>query len=514
MGLMNTEQIIAKLQQQAGVLRNDGVSVSRYLSELSYLIFLKMVDEQGLDVIPLGYQWSDLLKLDGVKLLDFYRKLLMELGREEITISKEEYNSYLTDGNTKVGKKTEGDTEKYFIVNDDSLLKKIFKDASTSITSPKNLKNIINVLEDVDWFSEDRESLGDMYEGLLEKNGEDSKSGAGQYFTPRAVIDAIIMVMKPQVGQKLLDPAAGTFGFMVAANKYIRENNELTSLPADIYDFQISKAFSGMELVGETYRLALMNALLHNIQPENLKLGNSLSENGEWMRDFDMVLTNPPFGIGNEPATRTDVTYNSSNKQLNFLQIIYKSLKKDGKASAAVVIPDGVLSGNVNQGPLIRKDLLNKTNLHTILRLPTGIFYKPGVKTYVLFFTRGESDYNNTKETWVYDLRSLNHFTPKQNKLTFEDFSEFIKLYKDGDLSKRSETYSLENPNGRWRKYTIDEILATDDINLDLHWIREEEEIRTPEEIMEEYEAERAEIDAEIDSLLVDIRVLLNGGVV
>ncbi|HDR4867129.1 TPA: N-6 DNA methylase [Bacillus cereus] len=506
---MTSDTIISKLWSQAGVLRNDGVGYNEYLSELTYLVFLKMVEEQDLNnQIPVGYRWLDLSSLDGTQLLSFYEQLLSDLGKSRIEISEENYRKLLNNGETEVIEVEENGVSTYYINNKNELLKKIFRRAKTSITVPKNLKTIINAIDAIDWFSEDRENLGDMYEGLLEKNAEDTKSGAGQYFTPRVVIDAIVEVIKPQLGEKLLDPASGTFGFMVAANKFLREHNDYHKLNDESFEFQKSHAFSGMELVNDTYRLALMNALLHDIDPIDLHMGNSLSENGMWMKNFDVVLTNPPFGVANERATRTDVTFETSNKQLNFLQVIYNSLKKDGKARAAVVIPDGVLSGT-GIGAEIRRDLLNKTNLHTVLRLPTGIFYKPGVKTYVLFFTRGETDYNNTSEVWYYDLRALNHFTPKQNKLRYSDFKEFIKLYEGDEKGVRQETYAEDNPIGRWRKYTIEEILEDEDVSLDLHWIREEEEIRDIAEIIEEYETERAEIDLQINKLLEEIHEIL-----
>ncbi|WP_273127563.1 N-6 DNA methylase [Bacillus weihaiensis] len=506
---MTSDTIIAKLWSQANVLRNDGVGYNEYLSELTYLVFLKMVEEQDLNnQIPVGYRWSDLSSLDGTRLLDFYEQLLIDLGKDRIDISEEQYKEHINNGVADVIQEKEDDVSNFYIINKNELLKKIFHRAKTAITEPKNLKTIINAIDGIDWFSEDRENLGDMYEGLLEKNAEDTKSGAGQYFTPRAVIDAIVKVIKPQLGETLLDPAAGTFGFMVAANKYLRQHNDYHKLSDKEFEFQKSQAFSGMELVNDTYRLALMNALLHDIDPKDLRVGNSLSENGMWMKNFDIVLTNPPFGIANERATRSDVTFETSNKQLNFLQIIYNSLKKDGKARAAVVIPDGVLSGS-GVGAEIRRDLLNKTNLHTVLRLPTGIFYKPGVKTYVLFFTRGETDYNNTQEVWYYDLRSLNHFTPKRDKLKFEDFIEFIELYQNGNLNARKETYSKENPNGRWRKFRINEILEKEDVSLDLHWIREEEEIRDIEDILQEYEVERVELDSQINEILKEVRKIM-----
>ena len=280
-------------------------------------------------------------------------------------------------------------------------------------------------------------------------------------------------LVKPQPGERCNDPACGTFGFMISASQYVRsQTDDFFDLDADTAKFEREEAFTGCELVHDTHRLALMNAMLHDIDGK-ITLGDTLSSVGMSMKDYDVVLTNPPFGTkkGGERATRDDFTFPTSNKQLNFLQHIYRSLKTNGKARAAVVLPDKVLFAD-GDGERIRLDLMDKCNLHTILRLPTGIFYAQGVKTNVLFFTRGKTDKHNTKEVWIYDLRNDMPSFGKTNPLKSEHFDDFVECYADGDLSKRKETYSEENPNGRWRKFTIEDILARDKTSLDITWMK------------------------------------------
>ena len=403
-----------------------------------------MAKETGAESqIPEVYRWDNLTSKSGIELKKFYRELLVHLGEE------------------CAGR-----------------VREIYQGASTNIDEPKNLEKIITTIDSLDWFSAKEEGLGNLYEGLLEKNANEKKSGAGQYFTPRVLIDVMTDLVKPQPGERCNDPACGTFGFMISASQYVRsQTDDFFDLDADMAKFEREEAFTGCELVHDTHRLALMNAMLHDIEGEII-LGDTLSSVGTRMRDYDVVLTNPPFGTkkGGERATRDDFTFPTSNKQLNFLQHIYRSLKADGKARAAVVLPDNVLFAD-GDGERIRIDLMNKCNLHTILRLPTGIFYAQGVKTNVLFFTRGKTEKQNTKEVWIYDLRSDMPSFGKKNPLKSEHFDEFIKCYADGDLSKRKETYSEENPNGRWRKFTVEEILARDKASLDITWMKAESSI-------------------------------------
>lgn len=280
-------------------------------------------------------------------------------------------------------------------------------------------------------------------------------------------------LIAPQAGERCNDPACGTFGFMIAADQYVKNNtDDLFDLSVDEQEFQRTQAFTGCELVHDTHRLALMNAMLHDIGGA-IYLGDTLSNYGKQMKGYDVVLTNPPFGTkkGGERATRDDLTFPTSNKQLNFLQHIYRSLNQSGHARAAVVLPDNVLFAD-GDGEKIRRDLMEKCNLHTILRLPTGIFYAQGVKTNVLFFTRGTADKGNTKEVWIYDLRSEMPSFGKTNPLKESHFDEFVECYHAEDISARQETWSEENPNGRWRRYSYDDILERDKTSLDISWIK------------------------------------------
>lgn len=436
---MTTQEIVSKLWNLCNVLRDDGITYHQYVTELTYILFLKMAKETGAEAqIPEAYRWDNLTSKSGIELKKFYKELLTHLG-EECT----------------------------------GRVREIYQGASTNIDEPKNLEKIITTIDGLDWFSAREEGLGNLYEGLLEKNANEKKSGAGQYFTPRVLIDVMTKLVKPQPGERCNDPACGTFGFMISASQYVRsQTDDFFDLDADTAKFEREEAFTGCELVHDTHRLALMNAMLHDIEGK-ITLGDTLSNAGMGMKDYDVVLTNPPFGTkkGGERATRDDFTFPTSNKQLNFLQHIYRSLKANGKARAAVVLPDNVLFAD-GDGERIRLDLMDKCNLHTILRLPTGIFYAQGVKTNVLFFTRGKTDKHNTKEVWIYDLRNDMPSFGKTNPLKSEHFDDFVKCYADSDLSKRKETYSEENSNGRWRKFTIEDILARDKTSLDITWMK------------------------------------------
>ena len=338
----------------------------------------------------------------------------------------------------------------------------------------------------------------------MEKNANEKKSGAGQYFTPRVLIDVMTELIAPQAGEKCNDPACGTYGFMIAADRYVKDHtNDLFDLSEDEQHFQKYEAFTGAELVHETHRLALMNSMLHDIEGE-IYLCDTLSNQGKSLKNYDVVLTNPPFGTkkGGERASRDDLTYMTSNKQLNFLQHIYRSLNTDGKARAAVVLPDNVLFAD-NDGEKIRKDLMEKCNLHTILRLPTGIFYAQGVKTNVLFFNRGKNDSGNTKDVWIYDLRSNMPSFGKTNPLTRAHFDEFVECYCAGHMEDRKATYSEENPEGRWRKYTYEEILDRDKTSLDITWIRSGDAVddRSLSELLGEIEEKASNITNAVEAL-------------
>ena len=349
------------------------------------------------------------------------------------------------------------------------------------------------------------ERLGSRYEGILEKNANEKKSGAGQYFTPRVLIDVMVKLIDPKPGEKCNDPAAGTYGFMIAADHYIKEKtNDLDDLDLEDQEFQRKEAFSGCELVNDTHRLALMNSMLHDIDG-TLYQGDTLSNIGKKMNDFDVVLSNPPFGTkkGGERVTRDDLTFLTSNKQLNFLQHIYRSLKANNKARAAVVLPDNVLFAD-GDGANIRGDLMDKCNLHTILRLPTGIFYAQGVKTNVLFFTRGSSEKDNTKEVWIYDMRTNMQNFGKTNALKEEHFEEFIKAYTAEDRTKVEDE--------RFSAFTREQIIEKND-SLDLGLIRDDsvldyEDLQDPIESGEEIVAQLEEAMDLIMSVVKELKSL------
>lgn len=423
---MTTQEIVAKLWNLCNVLRDDGITYHQYVTELTYILFLKMAKETATDgSIPEEYRWDKLVTKEGVELKKFYQKLLTDLGEKST-----------------------------------GRIREIYAGARSNIDEPKNLEKIIKSINSLDWYSAKEEGLGDLYEGLLEKNANEKKSGAGQYFTPRELINIMVKLVAPQAGERCNDPACGTFGFMIAADRYVKEKtDDLFDLGEGQQEFQKKEAFTGCELVHDAHRLALMNAMLHDLQGEIL-LADTLSNQGKKMKNFDVVLTNPPFGTkkGGEGATRDDLTYPSSNKQLNFLQHIYRSLKPDGRARAAVVLPDNVLFAD-GDGAKIRVDLMDKCNLHTVLRLPTGIFYAQGVKTNVLFFTRGVSEKDNTKEVWFYDLRTNMPSFGKTNPLKEEHFKDFVAAYTAEDRSAVQDE--------RWRCFTRQEIRERSD-SLDL----------------------------------------------
>ena len=444
-----THDIVAKLWSLCDVLRDDGITYHQYVTELTYLLFLKMAQETGReDKLPEGYRWQDLAERDGLSQLEFYRGMLLHLG-------------------------TEAKSER---------VKAIFANANSSLTVPRNLKTLTQSIDALDWFSAKEEGLGDLYEGLLEKNANEKKSGAGQYFTPRPLIDCMVELLDPQIGEVVQDPAAGTGGFLVAADHYIKKNNtDLFGLSDEEHAFQKHKAFVGMELVRETHRLALMNLMLHDIEG-GLKYGDTLAPSGADLPKADVILTNPPFGSkkGGGRPTRDDFTFPTSNKQLAFLQHIYRGLKPGGRA--AVVLPDNVLfEGNV--GAKIRADLMDKCDLHTVLRLPTGIFYAQGVKTNVLFFTRGKSDEGNTKSVWVYDMRTNMPSFGKRTPLTRKHFKEFEHCFLAEERKDQGE-------EGRFRCFTRDQIHERGE-NLDISWMRDEdaehaEDLPEPDEIAAE----------------------------
>lgn len=469
-----TQDIVQKLWNLCHILRDDGVTYLEYVTELTYLLFLKMAKETGTESqLAEGCRWDDLESREGVPLLEHYKHLLVTLGSH---------------GSGRV--------------------QSIFANAGTSIRHPRNLRTLVEAIDDLDWFSAKEEGLGQMYEGLLQKNAEETKSGAGQYFTPRPLIESMVSRVQPRAGERVQDPAAGTAGFLIVADRWVKDRtNDLFKLPAAEQDFQRRQAFYGMELVPDVQRLALMNALLHDIEGDIL-LGDALGPSGAALPKADVILTNPPFGTkkGGGGPTRDDITYPTSNKQLVFLQHIYRGLVAGGRA--AVVLPDNVLFEE-GTGQRVRADLMDKCDLHTILRLPTGIFYAQGVKTNVLFFTRGKRDKGNTKEVWFYDLRTNMPSFGKRTPLTREHFREFEEAYGEDPYGRSARADQGEK--GRFRRFSREEIEKRGD-NLDVTWLKDEsagghEELPEPEVIagmilerlqaaVEEIEALREELGA------------------
>lgn len=443
---MSTQDIVQKLWNLCNILRDDGITYHQYVTELTYILFLKMIYETGtekklIDAVQkldeeqkkqfealVKYSWENLTKLEGLELKKYYNALLTELGSAPL-----------------------------------NEISRIYVKAVSSIDEPRNLKKIITEINKLDWYDAKNEGLGDLYEGLLQKNADEKKSGAGQYFTPRVLIDVMTELIAPELYEKCFDPACGTFGFMIAAHRVATERTDLYTLQ-DSNVTKMQNCYGGVELVPDAHRLALMNAYLHNVSAD-IECMDSLSSNAKKFKEFDVVLTNPPFGTkkGGERPTRDDISFRTSNKQLNFLQVIYRSLKANGKARCAVVLPDNVLFVG-GDGTSVRQELMNFCNVHTILRLPTGIFYAQGVKTNVLFFTRGMSEKGNTKEIAYYDLRTNQEGFGKTRPLRKSDFDEFMEGYRDP--SKRT--------GERWSKFTREEIEKEHDDSLDLGLIRDD----------------------------------------
>jgi len=463
-----TTDIVQKLWSLCHVLRDDGITYLQYVTELTYLLFLKMMQETEQESqLPEGYRWGDLVSRDGVEQLTFYRAALLHLGSEATSLR----------------------------------VQAIFANAQTALKQPRILKKLVQSLDELDWYSAKEEGLGDLYEGLLEKNASEKKSGAGQYFTPRPLIDCMVSLTQPQPGELVQDPAAGTGGFLIAADRYIKQRtDELFDLSESEQSFQRHQAFYGIELVQDAHRLLLMNMMLHGIEGA-VDLGDTLSADGQRLVKANVILTNPPFGTkkGGGLPSREDFTYATSNKQLAFLQHIYRNLKPEGRA--AVVLPDNVLFED-GQGRSIRADLMDKCNLHTILRLPTGIFYAQGVKTNVLFFQRGTTEKGNTKAVWIYDMRTNMPSFGKRIPLTREHFQDFGQCY--GDDPNGNSPRVDQGEEGRFRCFTREQITKRGE-NLDLSWLRDEslqsgDDLPEPEviatEIMEKLRIATKEMEA------------------
>lgn len=483
---MSAEQIAKKLWELCNVLRDDGVTYHQYLNELTYILFLRLSEVKKFDQdIPEQYRWSKLKEIkDNKELFDTYRDLLANLG----TLSSNE------------------------------AITEIYTNASTTLRKPVNLRTLITNIDQIDWFEdEEQDKIASIYEELLEKNAGEKKSGAGQYFTPRPLINVMVELLAPKVGERWNDPAAGTYGFMIAADEYLkRKTDDYYALSAKEKMFQVYEAFSGCELVQDAHRLALMNAKLHGLESK-IAMGDTLTELGKEFKNFDGVLANPPFGTkqGGERPTRDDFTIKTSNKQLNFLMHIYRSLRRDtGRARAAVVLPDNVLFED-NDGQKIRRDLMDKCDLHTILRLPTGIFYAAGVKTNVLFFTRGKKEIGNTQRVWIYDMRTNAPSYGKRTPFTREAFADFVKAYTGGiPLEEVREAYAGEIDDAkrkaiqdpRWQVFTREQIAAKND-SLDIGLIEDENisknaDLGDPLAIAREAAAELDAIKEELDQII------------
>lgn len=452
----NSSSIVSKIWAFCNTLRDDGVGYGDYLEQLTYLLFLKMADEyskppyNGKISIPGNLNWESLINKSGDELEIHYSKLLRELANQK------------------------------------GILGQIFIKSQNKIQDPAKLYKLIAMIHAEQWVLMGVKDKGDIYEGLLEKNAEDTKSGAGQYFTPRALIKCMVECIRPEAMKTIADPACGTGGFFLAAYDWLTENIELDKAQKQFLKY---KTFFGNEIVASTRRLALMNLFLHNIG--DIDSDSCISPNDSLIAasdtKYDYVLANPPFGkkssmtFTNEEGEqeKDELTYNrqdfwvtTSNKQLNFVQHIKSMLKTTGQA--AVVLPDNVLFEG-GAGETVRKKLLETTDLHTILRLPTGIFYANGVKANVLFFDGKPSSKDVwTKEVWVYDYRTNVHHTLKKNPLKFEDLQDFISCYKPNNRHKRKESYHAEtNPDGRWRKFSYEEIVTRDKTSLDITWIKD-----------------------------------------
>ena len=487
---MNAEEIAGKLWGLCNILRDDGVTYHQYLNELTYILFLRMSEVKGFEnEIPEEYRWRALVDTaDNKALFDRYRELLA-------TIAAKSTSPAITE---------------------------IYTNASTTLRKPVNLRTLITAIDQLDWTEDqERDKIATIYESLLEKNAGEKKSGAGQYFTPRPLINVMVDLLAPKLGERWNDPAAGTFGFMISADHYLREKHDhYFDLNKEQRTFQVEEAFSGSELVQDAHRLAVMNAKLHGME-SRIDMGDTLSDLGKGIKNLDGVLANPPFGTkkGGERPTRDDFTFPTSNKQLNFLQHIYRSLHTRGGARAAVVLPDNVLFED-GDGQRIRRDLMDKCNLHTILRLPTGIFYAQGVKTNVLFFERGRTESGNTTQVWFYDLRTNTESLGKRNPLARRHFADFVTAYTGGlsmeevkdnydgtiDFGKRQATEAGSRPDERWSCLSREDIKAKND-SLDLGLIADESystngSTADPLEVAEEAMEELAQMTEELKSML------------
>jgi type I restriction enzyme M protein len=468
-----SSDLVNKLWRLCAVLRKDGITYQQYVTELTYLLFLKMLAERKLEEnkLPEGARWRDIVAQEGVTRLALYRRILADLG----------------------------DPQK----KRDRTVQAIFANAATFIREPVNLDKLVAAIDDLHWFTEERDSFGDLYEGLLQKNAEETKRGAGQYFTPRVLIDLLVRLMKPKAGEVIQDPAAGTGGFLIAANRFIKaETDDLFTLAPKQQEFQLRYALHGMENVEGVYRLLLMNLFLHGVDSLRIELGDTLSPAGADLENADLILTNPPFGPAGGRPSRDDLTVTASvsSYQLPFVEHCIRKLKAGGRA--AVVVPDNILFED-GRGRELRRMLMDRCDLHTILRLPTGIFYAQGVKTNVLFFSKGEGDSGQTSQVWVYDLRANMPAFGKTSPLTPAHFADFEQAFGDDPHGRGARRD--EGEEGRFRRFSREDIAARGD-NLDLAWLRDTSS--DPEDAMSEPEELIGAILGHLRSALAEIEVL------
>ena len=470
---ISTEQTLTKkVWNLATTLAGQGIGFTDYITQLTYLLFLKM-DAENVEMfgeesaIPTGYQWVDLIELDGLELVKQYEATLKLLSEQ------------------------------------DNLIGTIYTKAQNKIDKPVYLKKVITMIDEEQWLIMDGDIKGAIYESILEKNGQDKKSGAGQYFTPRPLIQAMVDCVNPQIGETICDPACGTGGFLLAAYDHMKGQSQ----DKEQRNFLNNKSLHGVDNTPLVVTLASMNLYLHGIGTDRSPIACEDSLEKEPSTLVNVILANPPFGTrpaGSVDINRPDFYVETKNNQLNFLQHMMLMLKTGGRA--AVVLPDNVLFEG-NAGETIRKKLLTDFNLHTILRLPTGIFYAQGVKANVLFFTKGQP----TKEIWFYDYRTDVKHTLATNKLERHHLDDFVTCYNANNLSARKETYNAEtNSSGRWRRYSIDEIMLRDKTSLDITWIKQggEEKDFSLAELMAQISEKSENINravAELQKLLANI---------
>ena len=455
--------LVKKVWDIANVLAAAGVGFTDYITQLTYILFLKMdaeKEELGLgSSLPEGCKWSDLVELNGDDLIDKYEEILKDLSK------------------------------------DDGLIGTIFTKASNKINSPVHLAKVLQMVGNENWYMMEGDFKGAIYEAILEKNGQDKKSGAGQYFTPRALIKAMVEVTDPKIAETVADPACGTGGFLLAAFEHMKpQSKEIAK-----QNFLKNNALFGADNTALVVTLASMNLYLHDIGTEKSPIicQDSLLDTSERM--FDVILANPPFGTRPQGSVAVDSArpefIKTSDNQVNFLQHIMSIVKTGGRV--AVVLPDNVLTDG-NATAKVREKLLADFNLHTILRLPTGIFYANGVKTNVLFFEKG----TKTKDIWVYDYRTGVKHTMATKPMTRADLDDFVNCYCSGHLEDRKETYSEENPNGRWRKFSEEDVYSRDQLKLDFKWMDlTEKDERSITELLDEMQEKASAISTAVSKL-------------